>query len=254
MRLYKKEIPLLSFPSTAVTTAAFSELACVLLPWRFVCLLVCSTALCLPARHPVVVDIVDVSILVVAVVLYVLFVTCPLFARVLIIDIILFCFAAKFSSAFQRLLPLPVRRIKLNSHLKTQRESKSVSFSSPTLPSLSFFHSLSFRTLWFALIASADCECPAHKCWIFVSPKRRPATHALNPQSMASLLHSFLCRSASSHSMPITVCLLLPVNVILACRWRCTRAASCGRCAMGREKAVGKVRGKQLSPHAGCIC
>lgn len=89
--------PLPLFLSTAVTTAASSE------PWRFVCLLVCSTALCLPAPlQPVlvVVDIVDVSIVVVAVVLYVLFVTCPLFARVLIIDIILFCFAEKVFIGF----------------------------------------------------------------------------------------------------------------------------------------------------------
>lgn len=95
--------PLPLFPSTAVTTAASSEQACVLLPWRFVCLLVCSTALCLPAAlQPVlvVVDIVDVSIVVVAVVLYVLFVTCPLCARVLIIDIILFCFAGKVFIGF----------------------------------------------------------------------------------------------------------------------------------------------------------
>lgn len=70
------------------------------MPWRFVCLLVCSTALCLPAPLQPVFVVVDVSIVVVAVVLYVLFVTCPLCARVLIIDIILFCFAGKVFIGF----------------------------------------------------------------------------------------------------------------------------------------------------------
>lgn len=80
----------------------------VLLPWRFVCLLVCSTALSQPA--PRLALLVAVSILVIVVVtaadvvvvatLYVLFATPPLFARVLIIDIILFCFAARVFIGF----------------------------------------------------------------------------------------------------------------------------------------------------------
>lgn len=84
----------------------------------------------------------------------------------------------------------------------------------PSLRSLSFAHSLSFPSLCFALIAAADCECPAHKCWIlFLSSVGLPHTLSIRSQWLQSCTFSMpLCFFSLNayYSLPFASCKRYP--------------------------------------------